>query len=476
MIIEAFIKIEKKYDLYHLDIDGVQPWIYFRFDFWSQQISGDLLELSGNTTGKEQIQGCIKKIRNFLGCFMDRNAKRVCKADIIFCAHPRRIKTNGYYECVYTDCLLDRYPQNIVWEVPFQGRHLTPVKAEHIFHTELSDYVWHGVMKCKRRMGKERKIYEQVKKAFTEPLKEIEEAYHCTVSYHDIFSKLAEIVLEVQARKIVYSKILDKIAPKLIVEVVYYDRSHMVLNEVAKARGIPVIELQHGIMHAEHAAYQFADECGEINPFPDYEFVFSDYGKKCAHLPIGDTHIKATGYPYFERQLRKYDNCAMKMGEIINIIFVSQWTISRELSQLAADLCDLLDPARYHIIYKLHPNEYVGWRQQNPVLLKDNIEVIDNCEHSIYEYFSRCSIQIGAYSTAIYEGLGFHLVTYIYDVGYADTMKELCQQGYAKYVKSAEELYSRITMDEINSNNYKEENFWKKNALNNICHEIDRLL
>lgn len=110
------------------------------------------------------------------------------------------------------------------------------------------------------------------------------------------------------------------------------------------------------------------------------------------------------------------------------------------------------------------------------MLLRDNIEVIDNREHSIYEYFSRCSIQVGAYSTAIYEGLGFHLVTYIYDVGYADTMKELCRQGYATYVKSAEELFSHITADEINSNHYKEENFWKRDALNNICHEINRLL
>lgn len=475
-MIEDFIKIEKKYDLYHLDIDGVQPWMYFRFDFWCQQISKELLKLSGNTTGKEEIQGYIKKLKNFLSYFMDRNARRVCKADIIFCAHPRRIKTNGYFECVYTDCLLDRYPQNIVWEAPFQGRHLTPVKAEHIFHTELSDFVWLVVMKCKRQMGKERKIYEQVKKKFTEPLKEIAEAYHCTISYPDIYSKLAEIVLEVQARKIVYSKILDKIAPKLIVEVVYYEKSLMALNEVAKARGIPVVELQHGTMHAAHVAYQLADGCGEIRQFPNYVFMFSDYWKKCAHLPIDDAHIRVTGYPYFEKQLRKYDNCAMKKGKIINIIFVSQWTINQELSQLAADLCDLLDAEKFHIIYKLHPSEYAEWKQQTPVLLRDNIEVIDNREHSIYEYFSRCSIQVGAYSTAIYEGLGFHLVTYIYDVGYADTMKELCRQGYATYVKSAEELFSHITADEINSNHYKEENFWKRDALNNICHEINRLL
>lgn len=474
--INKFLKIEKKYDLYHLEIDGVQPWMYVRFNFWNYQVCKELLALSENTSGKEKSQGHIQKLKDMLLHLADRNARRVCQADIVFCAHQRRIKTDGYYECIYTDCLLDRYPKNIVWESPFQGRHLIPVKAKHVFHTDLADMKWYAKVKCQRKTGKYRRIYEQVKVKFAEPLKEISTAYHFTISSNQIYSELAETVLEVQARKKVYGKILDRLSPRLIVEVVYYEKSLLVLNELAKARGIPVAELQHGTMHAAHAAYQFADGCGKISQFPDYEFVFSDYWKKCAHLPIEDTHIKITGYPYFERQLLKYDNCAIKEEKIINIIFVSQWTISRELSQFAADLCDLLDAGKYHIIYKLHPSEYDGWREQHSELLKDNIEVIDNREHNIYEFFSQCSIQVGVYSTAIYEGLGFHLTTYIYDIGHADTMEELCRQGYATYVKSAEELYMHITTEKTNGNRKDGKNFWKMDSLENICAEIDKLL
>lgn len=475
LTIDDFIKIEKKYDLYHLDIDGIQPWMYFRFNFWNYQICKELLALSSSRLRKEVPRGHIQQIKNILRILMDRNTWRVYKADIIFCSHQRRIKTNGYFECIYTDCLLNRYPQNIVWEMPFQGGHLTPVKAKHIYHTDLSEILWHRKLKRRLKTANYQKIYEQIQKKFAEPLKEIGEAYYYTIPYDTIYRTLAEIVIEVQERKRVYGKILDKIAPRLIVEVVYYERSLLVLNEVAKARGIPVIELQHGTMHTAHAAYQFADECGEIIQFPDYVFLFSEYWKKCAHLPIDNTHIKVTGYPYFEEQLRQYNKAAIDKQEIINIIFVSQWTISRELSQLAADLCDLLDAAKYHIIYKLHPSEYEGWREKCPELLRENIEVADSREHSIYEYFSRCSIQVGVYSTAIFEGLGFNLMTYIYDIGHADTMAELCRQGYAICVKNVKDLYAHITTVETN-NNTNGRNFWKTDSLKNICNEIDRLL
>lgn len=473
--IDDFIRIEQEYDLYHLNIDNVQPWMYFRFHFWNNHVCKELLSLSDSIHQKSENRGLRQRLENRLRSIIGSSTRRVYEADIVFCAHPRRVKINGYYECLYTDCLLDKYPKSIVWERPFLEQHLTPVRAEHIYYTDLLERKAQREKQRRMKTDRYQRIYEQVQRNFSEPLKEISEAYHVSLSYDKIYAKLAETVLMVHARRKVYSKILDKIAPRLIVEVVYYSDGLMVLNELAKAKGIPVIELQHGTMHAAHAAYQFADGCGKIDQFPDYVFMFSDYWKKCAHLPINDTHIKVTGYPYFEKQLFQYKKTEIEKEMTTNIIFVSQGAIGQELSHLAADLCELLDATNYHIIYKLHPGEYEGWRMRNPELLKDNIEVIDSLEHSIYEYFPKCRIQIGVYSTAIYEGLAFGLTTYIYDVGHADTMIELCQQGYAVYVKNVGELYSHITANG-RDDHICGEKFWKLNSLENICNEIDKLL
>ena len=478
MQIDDFIRIEQKYDLYHLEIEGVQPWMYFRFKFWNYGICKELLSLSNSLQTKSKIKIYGKQLKTVLNQFPYGGVRHICRADIIFYAHSRRIKRGRYFECIYTDCLLDKYPQSIVMEDPFMNQHLTPIRAEHVYYTDLlriKAILYSRIIHRYLKTDRYQKIYKQIQNNFEKPLREIETAYQFAISYKKIYMELTEIVLEIQLLKKEMRKVLEKVRPRLIVEVVYYDTGHMVLNELAKEKGIPTVELQHGTMHAAHAAYQFADRCGEISQFPEYIFLFSEYWKNCAHLPIDDARVKVTGYPYFERQLSQYRKAAIERGNITNIIFVSQGTIGRELSRLAADLYDMLDERQYHIIYKLHPGEYEGWRERNAELIKENIEVIDSLEHNIYEYFPQCKIQVGAYSTAIYEGLGFGLTTYIYDVGHADTMIELCRQGYATYVRNVEELYAHITADAMHDNKTGKE-FWKMNSLENICDEINKLL
>lgn len=159
----------------------------------------------------------------------------------------------------------------------------------------------------------------------------------------------------------------------------------------------------------------------------------------------------------------------------VNIIFVSQGTIGNKLSRLAVDLCERLKDGEYKIIYKLHPEEYMGWKTRYPWLAESKIQVIDSLEHNIYEYFAGCDIQIGVYSTAIYEGMGFGLKTYIYNIGHADTMRALCDQGYAEYVNDVTDLYNHI-VEKNHQALQKGDMFWQKNSFNNMCREIDLLL
>lgn len=88
--------------------------------------------------------------------------------------------------------------------------------------------------------------------------------------------------------------------------------------------------------------------------------------------------------------------------------------------------------------------------------------------------FSKSSIQVGVYSTAVYEGIGFGIRTYIYNIAHADTMERLVQMGAAEYIESAEELLEKL-MVENDTGNIKEF-LWKTNAFQNICVEISSLL
>ena len=475
MDINAFLEIETKHNLFDIEIDGVQPWAYYRVELWNVQFCSEMLGLAAHFVKSGVIDTFFKNIKNILFLAGRRNKRKLQKTDILFVSHERRVKSENIFECVYTDELVKHYRDSLVLEKPFKMEHLRPLQIDNIYYND-----WLIIISILYSQGhrllntpKYRRIYKEVCDKFEAPLSEMSEAYQYSVDKEKVYLQIVRLVFEIKILSKYYKRIIDKTNPKLIVEVVWYSRYCMLLNEFAKERNIPTIELQHGTMNSSHAAYHFSPACGEIKQFPDYLFVFSEYWKKCVDLPISDEHIKVTGYPYFERQIKKY-NSKSEAGTV-NIIFVSQGTIGNKLSRLAVDLCERLKDGEYKIIYKLHPEEYMGWKTRYPWLAESKIQVIDSLEHNIYEYFAGCDIQIGVYSTAIYEGMGFGLKTYIYNIGHADTMRALCDQGYAEYVNDVTDLYNHI-VEKNHQALQKGDMFWQKNSFNNMCREIDLLL
>ena len=151
------------------------------------------------------------------------------------------------------------------------------------------------------------------------------------------------------------------------------------------------------------------------------------------------------------------------------ILFISQGVIGKYLSKLAYELADNLnqnemeedDNEDYTFIYKLHPGEYGTWRENYDYLTKaidefDNFTVIDKSEPPLYELFAKSNYQIGAFSTAIYEGLAFNCKTFIIDVPGVEYLDDLINKNIVKKVKSSEELINYLKEDEDNEIDLKE--------------------
>lgn len=474
--IKEFLEIEKKYDLYHLEVFGIQCWQYVRFKLWNHEICTEQFGLVFAEAKQGKTEIALKVIGSLFYILFHPEKRKLHQADVCFIAHERRIKNQDCYECIYTDRLAKAYyPRVISLEKTFKMKHMRPAKTKNLYYTDLISIK--GNLECYLQMflksGRYKRVRQEVHRLFREPIDEIIRKFHLNTQAEEIEEWLIKATLEVQALRRFYAKILDKIQPKIIVEVVGYSKMCMVINELAKKRGIATAELQHGIMHSDHAAYHYADGCGLIPQFPQILFAFSDYWKRCADLPIKDAMIKVVGYPYFEQKLKQYPK-SLKDGKK-TILFISQGTIGKELSNLAAKIAKMLPLDKYHIIYKLHPEEFTYWRERYSCLLGGEIEVAGSFECSIYEYFAVSDIQVGVYSTAIFEGLGFGLRTFIYRIGYARTMEELCRQGYADFVEDAAELVKLIG-NETMQGEISPELFWKRNALENIKAEIDRYI
>lgn len=125
-------------------------------------------------------------------------------------------------------------------------------------------------------------------------------------------------------------------------------------------------------------------------------------------------------------------------------MFLSQGPIGKRLSNLAIDLAKKLNKDEYRILYKLHPGKKERYKEEYKKLEQYGILVIYKDEDVLYELFANSEVQIGVYTTAVYEGLGFGLDTYIYKIELSEAMDELCNLGYARYVNDGDELYKHI--------------------------------
>ena len=241
-----------------------------------------------------------------------------------------------------------------------------------------------------------------------------------------------------------YKKLFLKRKPKKIFVVVAYQNFPIVA--AAKDLGIEVIELQHGVIGKYHLGYSFPETSrlnGEINYFPDKILTFSDYWIKEEFSPISLDNAIPIGFPYFDYQSRNFQN--LKKNEK-QILFISQGVIGKFLSEIGYQVaCEL---ENYDIIYKLHPGEYETWVNNYPELVKasqlSNVTVIDDNDTPLYKLLAESTYQIGAFSTAIYEGLKFNCKTFLLNSQGIEHVLDLVDEGYAFKFETADDLINNL--------------------------------
>ena len=77
-----------------------------------------------------------------------------------------------------------------------------------------------------------------------------------------------------------YRRIINTLQPKVILEVVSYNRKCMVINEIANEMKITTVELQHGTIGKEHIAYNYPGGYKICLLYTSqYYSVLQEYGK-----------------------------------------------------------------------------------------------------------------------------------------------------------------------------------------------------
>lgn len=479
MDLTVFLDVEKKYKLLDAKIESYNVWIYSRFRIawaFAKQINNfGGTHSEGNKTELSKLKLYFCMLLNIV----KKGRLKKGSVDVLILNHPRRILTDGIYECIYTDKIAELLTKSLVVEGPYQKLHYQPVSTRNLVYTDAVDIkcFWHCVCVQNFRPKRFRSIKDKVRNLLEMPISELNLKLGTKVNLNVLVDEVTYGFFMYEIEKKYYENILKRTHPKLILEMVSYSRSCMIINEWSKEMNIPTIELQHGVMGSEHAAYNYS-ESHKISQFPDYIFLFSDYWKKSAKFPIPDSNIRSVGFPYLERMVEKYAGNYHMKSNVINILFLSSGPMGKELSRIAYELEQLLDKEHYHIIFKLHPGEYAIWKEKYSFLTNGNIEVIDNNNNNLYEIFSRSDLQVcGFGTTAILEGLSFGLPAYVIKHKQIKEFIDLSTAGFAELFEDAKDLAERIKKRDYKGDSTDmKEAFWKKHALQNIKKEIIQIV
>ena len=472
--LEKFLLMEQEHKLMERNVVGISYWMLMRFSLFNsldEQLSSSGKNLRAKKTSKwSQIQKIVKTYTSRRYNIWNR----LKKSEVLVVNHPRRIKSGEFYRCVYTDEIVKRMKleQVQVLEYPYGALgHFEPIETKNcvyldrIFSGDLIFRAFHTKIKRKKHL----QLLEHCATEADFLRQRIKQEMGMIVSKVLLTDLIMDTIYYYQYTYRQFDKIIQKVSPKVLVEVVYYTRANSLLNEIAHAHNIPVIELQHGVMGKNHVSYNFLSDVGN-QWMPDQVLTFSDYWNQTSRFP--KERMLAVGYPFYEEQLAHYKQANKKN----QILFVSQTVIGKELSEFAVAFSQLLQPENaLEIIYKLHPGEYASWKTAYPKLLDSKIKVIDHNEQTIYELFSESIAQVGVFSTALYEGMGFGLTTYLVDAYRSQDLDPLVEQGYATRVHSPLELYQQWKQAAV-CNSHQQVYFWKENALESIIREIEKAL
>ena len=468
---EIIQKVENTTDIIDLSVKGIKIWRYERF-----AVNRFLSEKDG---GKEKL-GLTRELKNFkiknlikyVKLYMKYKETPVVKSDILIFNHSRRAwnEKEKTYDCKYTEKLSDYYKSTTTYEAPFSDGHIEPTHTPNLRYLDriiIRSYIYE-VLNRKLFKKQYSKDYNTIKQYLTNVMSQ----YYDDKTIDQIAKSMTKNLYLIYYRRKSMRKIIKKVSPKVIIEVVGYSRNNMVVNEVAKEMGIPTIELQHSQISDVLLQYMWNGR-NDIEQFPDYLFTYGDFWSHGIQAPIPSENVKAVGFPYFEEQMKLISdkNNGKQSGD--SVLFVSQYLAGKYVYELAIKVSQICPDI--NIIYKLHPEEYGIWETRYPELKKfSNINVITDVNVSLYECFTKVNAVVGVYSGALYEALAFDLPVYLYNVNYIEHMKKLIDVDGAMVFNSAEELMG--VLKEGKRMDTPKLEIWKKDSWNNLVREVDAIM
>jgi IS1 family transposase len=455
---EKFLNFESDNDLFDKKINNMFFWERVRQKV-SRLIQQELDD--GFITTSNRNTHSLKNQQKLVKNLVSKNPFFASDSKVLFWGHERRkLRSDGQWWDLFCDPVIEKMEWDYVYlEKPYRDQHRQPAKTNNIRYLDLLYYsgdIRDIIGKIKFDMDvEEQKLLDTIQT-------NLNDRFDSNVNLKKITKNK---LIRRESLYPLYKMIIRQINPNVVILAKHINRETFV--ECCKDADIPVIEIQHSMLHDYHYQYSFPNSERTKHAFPDYFFTYGDYWREYIDFPIDKNDVISVGYPYFNLERKKYID-----EKISNeIVFISQPTAGRHISKFASKFDSI---SNYETIYKLHPQEYAQWQTVYPWLDDSEINVIDSDETPLYQLLSKSKIQVGVSSTAIFEGLGFDLDTYLIEHPRTTIMDHLIENNIAQLVSDPEELIRQI--ESPDNQRFDLEYIFKKNSIDNMVSNINKIM
>ena len=475
-IADKFHQFERSFDLTEFTVDGF--WYYpiakmaIYFELAGQPGTGNTEEKPGGS-GKRQL------ISQLVSAFKWKYKSKLPRStEYLFVdnALTRRQIGTGRYENMYIGPVMNTIDKDkqllLEYPAPDFG-HYSDIDKNNIYFPD-----W-DIIKIfiKARFRKKKRITD------TASLRALYKLFDLAFDAHFLNDRLNKTFLFIEF----FKKFLKKIHPRVVLLIDGYNYKQMALIFAAKELGIPIIELQHGLINTSHMAYMYSQVIDK-RLFADYLFTFGEYFSGIIErnsAAWGKERVLSMGFPYIETIKERPAELPERLIELAGqhtIIYVtSQWTVRDNLKSFIIQLSEKLD-REYFIFYKIHPGEKNAFSFYKEFAGKHNLELILDKTVNSLEIMKVADVHSTVYSTSYFESVFFELPNiFIEALRYSKNIEDFVDDETSFLAKDINQyltyLNSIKTDASLAQNLHKKKYFYyRSDALNTMSNIIDKIV
>lgn len=406
---DILIDIEKKFDLFDIQINGFKVWWMSRYKIY-ELIDCEFKNLSNNDSISTSLKDKFSKLIYLKSLNLKINLYK--KSDILcVCGDDMRKKqVDGKAFDILFD-YIGEYDKNTSYSIlntlSGKGFYKKPYTkncynmANMAFRNYVHRKMWRSILK--------KEHVEYINNIFDKVEKYLHNKYSIDVNLKEEVCKQSAVIIKEFSRA---RKILKKVSPKVLYSDCAYSPTNLIFVYAAKNLSIPVVEYQHGLINERHLGYMYNKKIEKEDPIPDFLCVYGSHFEKVIRKvnPQSDLNIIQYGNLFLYEQIIERQNEVQK-EKVYDYLITTQGKLYA--SYWVNFIKELLKEDKLcKILVKVHPNEMLEYKNYYKDIINESRIVFTN-NMTVYDCFKISKKHLSCFSTCHYEALTYDLPTYV---------------------------------------------------------------